>query len=252
MSTIEWLSIESSEFIGHIFDLSIIKYSEHDYETLIKIAPDRAYVIDLEYRTQNLFHRFQSLNVVYKMLGINEFPVESSFCHIYREEWIRATLDLLLSRFTSVRDCIYLLVAEVFELGLEPRKISLQNLLKNQSIGQHTDIYNLLDEISKIGKNLREERNENFHEGVQRSLGDDDITYKLSSLLEFYGQRKIYINNVDINLDGLHNKVVEEIRCEFDLEVKRLETKLLEILDKHLHPIFLQRWRAKRVVSQLD
>jgi len=119
------LSLDDSLFVGVTYDLSQPIYlGDRDYETLLSEAPEAAYFLDVHYRVHALSRRFDSLNIVYSLLSFNDFPVSTPAGAISRANWVRITLDVLLSRLTSIRDCTFLLVAEVFELGLEPKSIS--------------------------------------------------------------------------------------------------------------------------------
>jgi len=248
-----WLSLEESEFVGHLYDLAMpIHLGEHDYNTLLSIAPDRAYVVDVHYRVSRLVDRFNSLNMVYQMLAVENFPVPSSLQSISRENWVRIVLDVLLARLTSVRDCTYLLIAEVFELGLDPRNVSRRTLRENSTI-PNSPFHNLIDDIANIGRSLRDERDLHLHRGEERPLGEDPITYKVASIFESWGQE---ISGTDqsgnpIDLEGKHKRVIEQIQTEFTATAQDLQSKLYELFNE-LHPVFLQRFRVKRQLSQLD
>ena len=97
------------------------------YEDLRRDNPHRAYVIAIEYRTTRIVDRFKSLNVLDRMLAYEGFPIKTAEGSIFRDHWIRITLDVLLSRLTSIRDCCFLFAAEIHELGLDPRDVSLKS-----------------------------------------------------------------------------------------------------------------------------
>ncbi len=86
----DWLSLEELELVGHVYDLAMpIHLGEHDYNTLLTIAPDRAYVVDVHYRISRLVDRFNSLNIIYQMLAVKTFPLASQRGAISRENWVR-------------------------------------------------------------------------------------------------------------------------------------------------------------------
>jgi len=249
----DWLSLEESEFVGHIYDLAVpVHLGEHDYDTLLSIAPDRAYVADVYYRISRLVDRFNSLNMVYQMLAVENFPLPSRLQPISRENWVRILLDVLLARLASVRDCTYLLIAEVFELKLDPRNVSRRTLRENQQIPSNP-FDNLIDDIANIGRSLRDERDLNLHRGDERPLGEDPITYKVASIFESWGQELTGTDRFGnpVDLEGKHKQISEQIRTEFVSTAKDLERKLCELFDE-LQPNFLQRLRTKRKLSQLD
>ncbi|MBE7554934.1 MAG: hypothetical protein HS126_28115 [Anaerolineales bacterium] len=136
-NSFEWLSCEHSLFVGVVYDLAQpIHLRDYDYDTLVSTAPDAAYIVDVEYRTQMLVNRFESLNMVYQMLALEELPLSTPLGAISRQNWVRITLDVLLSRLTSIRDCAFLLIAEIFELGLNPRDVSRRSLKNSSTISE--------------------------------------------------------------------------------------------------------------------
>jgi hypothetical protein len=248
-----WLALDESRFVGHIYDLAMpVHLGEHDYDDLLKLAPDRAYVVDVHYRLYTLVSRFDSLNVIYKMLTVQNLPLQSQKGAISRATWVRIILDVLLARITSVRDCTYLLIAEVFEIRMNPRNITLRTLRDNDAISDDS-IFGLIDDIANIGKSLRDERDLHLHRGEERPLGDDPITYRTASTFEAWG---LGLTGTDrfgnpINLEDTHKKIIEQIEKEFISTSQELESKLYELFDA-LYPIFLQKFRTKRQLSQLD
>jgi hypothetical protein len=249
----DWLSLEQCEFVGHIYDLTMpIQLGGHDYDTLLTIAPDRAYVLDVHDRISRLVDRFNSLNMIFQMLAIENFPLASRRGPIPREDWVRIILDVLLVRLTSIRDCTYLLVAEVFELGMDPRNVSRKTLRKNPSIPSDP-FHGLIDDFANLGRAFRDERDLHLHRAEERSLGADPITYRIASIFESWGNE---LTGTDkdggpIDLRGKHQKIVEEIEKEFSSSARDLERKLFELFEA-LYPVFLQKFRAKRRLSQLD
>lgn len=127
------LSLDDSLFVGITYDLSQPIYlGTRDYATLVAEAPDAIYLLDVHNRVHALSRRFESLNIIYSLLTFNGFPVPSPAGAISRANWVRITLDVLLSRLTSIRDCTFLLISEVFELGLDPKSVSKHQLKKTQ------------------------------------------------------------------------------------------------------------------------
>ncbi len=151
-----------------------------------------------------------------------------------------------------MRDCAYLLIAEVFELGINPRNVSRRTLRDSQVIPSNP-FHSLIDDVANTGRSLRDERDLHLHRGEERPLGEDPITYKVAAIFESWGKE---ITGTDqfgnpIDLEGKHKKIVEQIESEFASTAEELESKLYELFDA-LYPVFLQRFRAKRQLSQLD
>jgi hypothetical protein len=185
----ERLSLDDSLLIGVTFDLSQPLYlGDRDYDTLVKEAPEAAYVIDVHFRVGALLKRFESLYLVYKLLSVNSFPVSTPSGAISRENWVRIALDLLLSRLTSIRDCTFLLIAEVFELGLDLRSVTRFQLKSNAVIASIPPLGNLIDDIANIGRSFRDERNLHLHRGQERPLGNDPDIYSIASAFEAFGR----------------------------------------------------------------
>lgn len=250
---IEWLSCEESDLVGHVYDLAMpIHLGNYDYDELLKLAPDRAYVVDVEFRLARLVNRFETLNIVYKMLAVEQLPMQTAIGAIRREEWIRITLDVLLSRLTSIRDCAMLLVVEIFEAGIEPRQVSLKRIKDNPNI-PNNPFASVLTDIANVGKGLRDERDRHMHRGEERGLGEDPTTYKAASIFEAIGQPVQGTDRfgIPIDLEGYHRQLAEDIKNEFTNVAQHLESKVIELFDE-LYPYFLQSFRVKRQLSQLD
>lgn len=247
----ERLSLDDSLLIGVTFDLSQPLYlGDRDYDTLVKQAPEAAYVIDVHFRVGALLKRFESLYLVYKLLSFNGFPVSTPLGAISRENWVRITLDVLLSRLTSIRDCTFLLIAEVFELGLDPKSVKRFQLKSNAVIVAIPLLGNLIDDIANIGRNFRDERDLHLHRGQERPLGNDPDIYSIASAFEAFGQG---IQGNDrlgnpINLENDHRQIVEQLEKEFTDTVKELSDKIHKLLDL-MYPYFKQRFLDKFVIS---
>ena len=247
----ERLSLDDSLLIGVTFDLSQPLYlGERDYDTLVAQAPEAAYVIDVHSRVDALLTRFESLNIVYKLLSFNSFPVSTPSGAISRENWIRITLDVLLSRLTSIRDCTFLLIAEVFELGLDPKSVKRFQLKNNTTIAAIPILGNLIDDIANIGRSFRDERDLHLHRGQERPLGNDPDIYYIASAFEAFGQG-IQGNDRSgnpINLENNHKQIVEQLEKEFTDTARELNNKIHELLDL-MYPYFKERFLGKFTVS---
>ena len=247
----ERLSLDDSLFIGVTYDLSQPIYlGDRDYDTLVSEAPEAAYIIDVHQRVHALITRFESLNIVYKLLSFNSFPFSTPSGAISRENWVRITLDVLLSRLTSIRDCTFLLIAEVFELGLDPRNVTRLQLKNNASIVSVPSLGDLIDDIANIGRNFRDERDLHLHRGQERPLGQDPDVYYIASSFEAFGQG-IQGNDRSgnsINLKKDHQQIIEQLEAEFTATTEEFSNKIHELLDS-MYPYFKERFLNKFAVS---
>jgi hypothetical protein len=245
-----WLSLEKSEFVGNVYDMATpIHLGVKDYSELLSTEPEKAYIVDVHYRINMLVKRFESLNMIYKMIGVNQFPILSQRHSIIRQEWSKIILDVLLSRITSVRDCTYLLINDIFELGLNARDVSRRSLIDHLSIPVHP-FNKFINDIADIGKDLRKERNLHMHEGEERELGEDPTTYFIASIFEGWG-REISGNDQfgnPINLDENHRRVMEQIESDFTSNAIMLQNTLYDLFDE-LKPIFMNKIHEKRHTS---
>jgi hypothetical protein len=169
---------------------------------------------------------------------------------ISRENWVRITLDVLLSRLTSIRDCTFLLIDEVFELGLDPKSITRLQLKNNPTILSVPSLCNLIDDIANLGRRFREERNLHLHHGQERPLGQDPDLYYVASALEAFGQG---IQGIDragnpINLENDHKQIIEQLETEFTETTKEFSSKIHALFDL-IYPYFKERFLNKFVVS---
>ncbi len=244
------LSLDDSLFVGVTYDLSQPIYlGDRDYETLLSEAAEAAYLLDVHYRVHALSRRFTSLNIIYRLFSFNGFPVSTPAGGIPREQWVRITLDVLLSRLTSVRDCTFLLIAEVFELGLDPRSVSRSQLKKHPTILSVPSLPDLIEDIANIGRSFRDERDVHFHRGEERPLGEDPDIYYAASIIETFGQE---VQGTDasgnpINLDNYHKQVIQQLESEFTATAKEFNNKIHELFDliyPYFKDIFLNKLTA--------
>jgi hypothetical protein len=245
------LTLDDSLFVGVTYDLSQPIYmGNRDYDTLVSEAPDAAYLIDVHYRVHALSRRFESLNIVYSLLSFNSFPVSTPAGAISRAHWVRITLDVLLSRLTSIRDCTFLLIAEVFELGLDPKSISRSQLKKNPIILAVRSLADLIEDIADIGRSFRDERDLHLHRGEERPLGQDPDLYYTASAFEAFG-REIQGNDASgnpINLENDHRQIIEQLETEFTAIAKEFNNKIHELFDL-MYPYFKERFLSKLAAS---
>lgn len=245
------LSLDDSLFVGVTYDLSQPIYlGDRDYATLVEEAPEAVYLLGVNYRVHALSRRFESLNIIYSLLSFNGFPIPTSAGAISRANWVRITLDVLLSRLTSIRDCTFLLIAEVFELDLDPKSVSRYQLKKDPNILSVPPLTDLIEDIANIGRSFREERDLHLHRGEERPLGQDPDIYYMASAFEAFGQ-KIQGNDRlgnPINLENDHKQVIEELEKEFTATAKEFNDKIHKLFDL-AYPHFKERFLNKLVAS---
>jgi hypothetical protein len=123
------LSSDDHEFVGRIYDLSIVEMHFETYEELSKHA-DCKYAYDVNYALSMLTRRVESLNMVGGMLWPNGMPKNFKTFPVSRYEWLRVSADAFLGRYISVVDCAMILVNEVFECGLAFEACTIQNFKK--------------------------------------------------------------------------------------------------------------------------
>jgi hypothetical protein len=242
------LSFDDSLFVGVTYDLAQPIYlNGEDYDTLLTEAPEAAYVVNVHYRVHMLVRRFASLNIVFNLLAYSDFPITTPAGMISREQWVRVTLDVLLSRLTSIRDCVFLLISETFELGLDPKNTSRYKIKSHTKIAPLTTLCALIDEISEIGRDFRNERDRHLHRGEERELGENPLIYMSVSMLETIGKEggSTDESGNPVDLDNEHKKVVEQLLDEFTSTTKELDEKIHELFDvvyPHFKSILLNKF----------
>jgi hypothetical protein len=226
------------------------------YEDLLRDNPHRAYVIAIEYRALIIVDRFKSLNILDRMLAYEGFPIKTAEGAIFRDQWIRIIRDVLLSRLTLIRDCCFLLVAEIYELGLAPRNVSLSILKKLITDGAVVD---LLNTIAQSARNIRDERDQYLHRGEQRTLsGEMDQFFQIMAMTEgshistpklgFFDDEKGN-QPIEINLREIHETIVRETLTEYHRDGDQLLTLTRELFDL-IEPEFNRRWADKRKIAK--
>jgi hypothetical protein len=236
----------------HLWDGTSLTYAD-----LLRDNPHRAYVIAIEYRALIIVDRFKSLNVLDRMFAYDGFPIATTDGSIFRDDWIRITLDVLLSRLTSIRDCCFLFIAEIYELGLDPRRVNLETLKKG--IGD-ARVLALLTDIAATARSIRDERDRHVHRGEERTLaGELDQFFELvarSEGSEGSSPRLAFVEPdggtqpVEINFSEMHAKIIANVRSEYHREGDLL-IKLTRELFVAANSEFERRWAKKRDNSAL-
>ncbi len=237
----EELSVEHCLLTGVVYDL-FQPLHLHGVE-FQSTSLDKKYFLYVHHRLYSLNERLKSLTTMYSMLSYEAFTLNTDDGNISRQEWVHITLDIMLSRITSIRDCVYLLIDSIFELQLHPRKINRKSLTKNESIKEHENLISLINSISNSGLILRNERDALFHRGERRVLGDNPEIYYIASAMESMGQLDFCTdhNGKKIDLNKEHKNITNVINKEFTESIEEL-VGFIESLCVFLYPIFKSRF----------
>jgi hypothetical protein len=247
--------LEEEEFVYKIISMSQPIHlwdGGTDYAELLRENPHRAYVIAVQHFTLIIVDRFKSLNVLDRMFAYDSFPISTTEGSIFRDDWIRIVLDVLLSRLTSIRDCCFLFIAEIYELGLDPRKVNLKALKKAIP---DASVLALLTDIAATARSIRDERDRHLHRGEERTLaGELDQFFELVARSEGSdaSRPKLMLTKlggeaqqVEIDLSEMHAKIIADVRNEYHREGDLL-IKLTRELFVAANFEFEQRWAKKR------
>jgi len=253
--------LEESEFKGMLYNtIGCFYLYDHPYQTwdeFEKALPHMAYTHLVSGRFHLLEQQFVDLRVIVQMLSVSEVPIKSSVMNINRYEWLKSALDLKLLRFSSIRDLSLHFVNEVLELRIPPRQLSLKSLRKRIQT-THPLVISELEEINRIGSEIREERNARAHQGAADLLTDDDTMFKNISWAETYGS---YAMNYD--LKGIYEESSKKLYDRLVAETDRLQNAtialvdgLIEEFETHYHtkwqPIRKKRGSKRRVGTADD
>jgi hypothetical protein len=222
------------------------------YQELLRDNPHRAYVIAIEYRILKIVDRFKSLNILDRMFSYAEFPIKTSAGSIFRDQWIRIINDVLLVRLTSIRDCCFFFIAEIFEMDSAPRKVNLKNLKKHI---QDRAIVDALTEIGDAARDIRDERDRHLHRGEERPiLGELDQIFEAMARRECGAEFKAYDSDaegrrIELELPAMHTRAISLTRAEYHQNGDRL-LALTRKLFGLTEPEFERRWAKKRDVAK--
>ena len=175
--------------------------------------------------------RIESLNLVGDLLWPDSLPVNFSDFPVSRYEWLTVAADVFLMRYISVIDCALLLVNEVYEAGIDPKKCSIEMLEKR---GVSAKVIALLKEMRLDQGHLREERNARFHHGIERSFSHDDRTFRTASLIENHSGGVAGADQFGrkINLERSFKEGLVELQREFNRATRRLVRLLDQLYDE--------------------
>jgi hypothetical protein len=245
--------LEKDRFVERVFAKAYVgAYGPHSYDELLKVARHRAYALEVEHRLFALVERFKSLYFVDALLSFREFPFYTPGGVLSREQWVRIACDVMLARLTSIRDCVFLLVEAVYQLGMEPREVTLRSLMSRPLPDQ---LRTVLREIAMSARSTRDHRDRHLHRGEERPLFDPHAVYKSASLSELY--RPAGPNEVDLgdgritDLHAIHDEVVQGILDEYHRAADELFTATKKVFELIERP-YLSQWHTYRDIPDQE
>ncbi|MBR0788702.1 hypothetical protein JQ631_06440 [Bradyrhizobium manausense] len=221
------MSSDDHEFVGRIYDLSIVEMHFETYEELSKHA-DCKYAYDVNYALSMLTRRVESLNMVGGMLWPNGMPKNFKTFPVSRYEWLRVSADAFLGRYISVVDCAMILVNEVFECGLAFEACTIQNFKK---VPIPRDVLTHIREMIDDQGLLRKERNGRFHHGSERGFSSDDQTFRIASLFEHRFNGMVGPNGKQLPIERLFREGLVELQRDFNGVMRRVVKQLDHLYD---------------------
>lgn len=223
------VSSDDHEFIGRIYDLSIVEMNFDTYEELSKYI-DALYIYHINYWLSTMVQRIESLNRVADMLWLEKKFIGEIELPVSRYDWVNSAADAFLMRFISISDGAMILTNEVFELGLPPKNCTLISL-KRKGVSER--VLTALEQIVEDHLHIREERNARFHHGIERELSSADQIFKMAAMFEHYGQglRGKDINGCPINTKRYLREGLVELQGQFNTANRRLAINLNDLYD---------------------
>jgi hypothetical protein len=234
------LPSDNHDFVGRIYELSIVALNFDSYEQLSKY-PDCRYALDVNHVLSTLTRRVESLNMIGNMLWPTKLPRNFKEFPLSRYEWLTISADVFMARYISVVDCAIILVNEVLECGLSFEASTMANLRK-QPIPK-VFLSHLGGMIDDQGL-LRKERNSRFHHGSERRFSSDDQAFRYGALFERRYDRMLGPNGRPLPLERLFREGLVELQREFNGVMKKVVKRLGRLYDM-LFPEFESRFSPK-------
>src|SRR2546421_5521251 len=228
---------------GILMPFQLSDHTYHDWADFVRKDSDFAYAWSVSGRLNVLEEAIIALRPIVQMLGVTEFPIHSHVRAIDRYVWLSATVDLALVRISAIRDCCYVLVSEVFELGINPRDLSRRRLKQENSL-KETPVLEALLTIGSIGKDLRAERNKRAHEGIQRTFGEDPqdtFMFKVAAMYEGKGSGIVQ----DFDLEKEYAAQVSLLYDAYVKDAEALREAVLQLQELLVDP-FWARFEGKK------
>jgi hypothetical protein len=235
------LSSDASEFVGRIYDLSIVGMHFETYDEVSKYS-DAKYAFDVNERTTLLVRRVESLNHIGDLLW-PERPLPLASLPVSPYEYCNLIQDVFLMRIISVVDCCSILLAAVLELGLHPKQAHLDKIRKMSPGNACVDA---LEDLWRQQEELRIERNVRIHWAEEGEFTDDDETFKMAALWMHRGSS---LSGEDrhgrkIDVERYFDDAVGGLRLKFNKNAEIL-VDALERLYSLLNVQFEERFKAK-------
>ncbi len=215
-----------------------------EVEQTIDLSENRhyEYALDVSYRLRCLHEGLVSLQVLQKMLMVRDYPIDLKKDVINRHEWFRITYDLILYRFTSLRDYAYQLTNSVFELNLSGLDVNLKKI-KNKLSSSDSYLIDFLERIKDAGKNLRDERNVLAHEGAFSGIEDDEL--EIRKTLSIIEESDKQLAEDLIGFQDYYNLKFERLFKDLIIAGDNISQILNDFCDK-IAPEFKQRFDMKQ------
>ncbi len=243
----QWWNLEKSNFKQILYN-TIGNFYLHDHpyttwEEFEEDLPHMAFTHLVFTRFEMLERLFVDLRVVIQMLGATDVPVRSNEMNINRYDWLKSALDLKLLRFSSIRDVSFHFVNEILGIGIDERKVNLNNIKKILSKSR-PELMDLLDTISTAGVEIRKERNIRAHAGFANLGTEDDQMFCNMSWAECNG-----VTSMNYDLVGIYNEVVERMHDRLVAETSDLLAVVICLVDE-LIPDFESMYVQKRLTKK--
>ncbi len=235
------IASDDHEFIGRVYDLSIVGLNFHTADEVEKY-PDAAYALKTNERLSLLVRRVESLNHIGDLLW-PETPIEIEKLSLSAYDYCNLIQDAFLMRIISIIDCCCLLAVEVLKLSIKPRQANIERI---RLASQNHPCCDKLQTLSNVQLDLREERNIRFHRGIQDELTDDDTTFQTVARFKHWGQGMTGTDRYGraIDLDRSFAEAIEYLRGKFSKNVENLSNALSPFYDE-MHEEFDKRFSPK-------
>lgn len=237
--------LEQDPFVAKLLTMGLhVGYGEHSHDQLLRIAPHRAYVLEIEHRIWMLVERFKSLNFVDSLLAFRQFPFFTGYGVLNREQWLRVTQDVMLVRITSIRDCAFMLVASVYQMDLQPQQVSLKAL--KQRLPQN-GVLEVLKQIAASARDIRDDRDRHFHRGEEPALFHPRVALKSAALGEVYGPvGTVILDDGHVtSLEAMHDAAAAQLQQRHHKAGDALFGHARELVAE-VEPEFWRQWRTMR------
>lgn len=242
------IASDKHAFVGRIFDLAKPLHLGFDSNEQLALYPDCSYVVEVCHFLELLTSRVESLNHVGSMLWPKSRLAKFEGFPVSRYEWLNAIADVFLMRLISVADCATILANSVCETRLDIRKCNIDSLHKS---GVSSAILRTLKALFDAQGNLRQERNSRFHHGYERHFTDDDTTFKLASLFEYWGHslRGHDRHGRVLSIERFYSSAVFELRIKFNASARLLHRQLnsfYSAMSQEFEERFIPKYRERK------